>query len=158
MSFDFTLKVNMCAQVAFSVWHFSPWVYLLSLSQSAPANMEGYLHDSSANCANPGKVVATPVGVTDNVPIVPVVLGPTLAARGGCAGRSQDVLCCGAPRRPCAADPLRTSGADRCPSASLGSPATPPVSRKQACVLRKQTDTTVCKPLLFICIYQVLLL
>lgn len=120
--------------------------------------MEGYLHDSSAHCADPGKVVTAPVGVTDNVPLVPVVLGPTLAARGGCAGHSQDVLCCGAPRRPCAAGPLRTSGADRCPSASSGSPATPPVWRKQACVLRKQTDTTVCKPPLFICIYQVLLI
>ena len=66
------------------------------------------------------------------LPTPPVVLSPTPAVRGGCAGRFQGARCCASPRKPCASGPLQTPAVDRCPSASSGSPATPPVWRKPA--------------------------
>jgi len=98
---------------------FSPWVYLLSLKRplcpsSSASNLGRDLHKSST---------------------FPLFLLPSsnliLAARGGGAGHSQGVWCYGVPRKPCAAGPVQTARADQCPSASLGSPATPPVWRKQ---------------------------
>lgn len=69
--------------------------------------------------------------VNSNSPTPPVVFSPTPVVRGGCAGRFRGVGGCVSPRRPCAAGPVQKPGVDRCPSASSGFPATPPVWRKQ---------------------------
>lgn len=99
---------------------FPPWDCALGLSQPEPAasasNMAGYLHDSSSHCTTRSSRWSLPLWEFSC---------PTLAARGGCAGRFPGVGCCGPSRRLCAAGPVRTPGEDRCPSASSGSPATP---------------------------------
>lgn len=122
------------AQVAFQIHIYSPWVYSLRLSQPSHAALnKEYLQWLLQPLIRPEANHRCPCGVISNFPLlIQSCSAPTPAVRGECASRFQGAWCCGSPRRPCAAGPVQTPGVDQCPSASSGSPATPPVWRKQA--------------------------